>query len=189
MRKWMKTDFYNNGREWQYHSIRPRIICEEFLVDPNVDILRDYKLFTFRGITKYIWVYFTERKGDATNKDFKQCVGYSKPNITDGYNKYLNFYDTAWNFKPGCGSELPCKETNTIIKPKSFTEMIEVAYKLSHDFPQCRVDLYVLGGKRIVFGELTFTSGNGCNAFYPQTFNNELGAYINLDLIERKYLI
>ena len=96
--------------------------------------------------------------------------------------------ERQWNFMPEKGSLHPCKETDAVKRPECLDEMIEVARKLASDFPQCRVDLYVLGGKRIVFGELTFTGGNGCNAFYPQSFNDELGSYIDLNLIESKYL-
>ena len=189
MRKWLKSDFSKNGREWQYHEIKPQIICEKFLIDPESPVLRDYKLFTFRGETKYIWVDFTESAGDACNVNVAQEVGYSKPKIVNGFARYRNIYDPDWNYMPGRGSLHPCKETTAVKKPECLMEMLDVAKKLASDFPQCRVDLYVLGGKRIVFGELTFTSGNGCNAFYPQSFNDELGSYIDLDSIERKYLV
>lgn len=188
MYKWLNRDFSKNGREWQYHEIRPQIICEKFLVDPDSPMLRDYKLFTFKGVTKYIWVDFTEPI-DKSEKPIEQKVGYSKPKIVDGLARYRNIYDVQWNFMPERGSLHPCKETDVITKPECLDEMIEVARKLACDFPQCRVDLYVLGGKRIVFGELTFTGGNGCNAFYPQSFNDELGSYIDLDSIERQYLL
>lgn len=186
MRKWLKSDFSRNGREWQYHEIKPQIICEKFLVDSELPMLRDYKLFTFRGETKYIWVDFTE---PIDGSRVIQEVGYSKPKVVNGLVRYRNFYDSSWNFMPGRGSLHPCKETTSVKKPECLDEMIEIARKLACDFPQCRVDLYVLGGKRIVFGELTFTGGNGCNAFYPQTFNDELGSYIDLDSIEGQYLI
>ena len=189
MRKWLKRDFSKNGREWQYHEIKPQIICEKFLIDPDSPMLRDYKLFTFRGVTKYIWVDFTEPVGNDYGKSYEQEVGYSKPKIVDGMARYRNIYDANWNFMPGRGSLYPCKETNVVKKPDSFDEMIDVARKLASDFPQCRVDLYVLGGKQIVFGDLTFTGGNGCNVFYPQSFNDELGSYIDLDSIESKYLV
>lgn len=190
MCKWLKGDFSQNGREWQYHEIKPRIICEKFLVDPETPVLRDYKLFTFKGETKYIWVDFTEPVTDGqTALPAEQEVGYSKPKISNGMARYRNIYDTNWNFMPGRGSLHPCKATDTVKRPECLDEMIEVARKLACDFPQCRVDLYVLGGKRIVFGELTFTGGNGCNAFYPQSFNGELGSYIDLGSIERQYLL
>lgn len=181
MRKWLKSDFSKNGREWQYHEIKPQIICEKFLIDPEAPVLRDYKLFTFKGETKYIWVDFTENADGSHGAHVEQEVGYSNPKVAEGCVRYRNIYDAQWNFMEGRGSLYPCKDTASIKKPECLNEMIEVARKLACDFPQCRVDLYVLGGKRIVFGELTFTSGNGCNAFYPQSFNDELGSYIDLE--------
>lgn len=189
MRKWLKSDFSRNGREWQYHEIKPQIICEKFLIDPEAPVLRDYKLFTFRGETRYIWVDFTEKIDGSKVDNVKQEVGYSKPKIVNGLARYRNIYDSKWNFMPGRGSLHPCKKTDAIRKPECLEEMIEVARKLASDFPQCRVDLYVLGGRQIIFGELTFTGGNGCNAFYPQSFNDELGSYIDLSRIEAQSLV
>lgn len=183
MRKWLKYDFSKNGREWQYHEIKPQIICEKFLVDPETPILRDYKLFTFKGETKYIWVDFTESVAGKQDASIEQEVGYSNPKVADGCVRYRNIYDAQWNFMEGRGSLYPCKDSAFIKKPECLDEMIDIARKLACDFPQCRVDLYVLGGKRVVFGELTFTGGNGCNAFYPQSFNDELGSYIDLEHI------
>lgn len=183
MRKWLKCDFSKNGREWQYHEIKPQIICEKFLVDPETPILHDYKLFTFKGETKYIWVDFTESVAGKQDASIEQEVGYSNPKVADGCVRYRNIYDAQWNFMEGRGSLYPCKDTTSIKRPECLDEMIDVAKKLACDFPQCRVDLYVLGGNRIVFGELTFTGGNGCNAFYPQSFNDELGSYIDLEHI------
>jgi hypothetical protein len=181
MRKWLKSDFSKNGREWQYHEIKPQIICEKFLIDPETPVLRDYKLLTFKGETKYIWVDFTEKIDSSQADNVEQEVGYSKPKVVNGLARYRNIYDSKWNFMPGRGSLHPSKKTDAVKKPECFEEMIEVARKLASDFPQCRVDLYVLGGRQIIFGELTFTSGNGCNAFYPQSFNDELGSYIALE--------
>lgn len=189
MRKWLKRDFSRNGREWQYHEIKPQIICEKFLIDPETPVLRDYKLFAFKGDTKYIWVDFTMNADGSLDTEVEQEVGYSNPKVAKGCLRYRNIYDPNWSFMPDRGSLYPCKETSAIKKPECLDEMLEVAKKLASDFPQCRVDLYVLGGKRIVFGELTFTSGNGCNAFYPQSFNDELGSYIDLNSIEDQYLV
>ena len=185
MRKWLNSDFSQVGREWQYHEIKPQIICEKFIVDPEAPMLRDYKLFTFKGETKYIWVDFTEPVNNKVDVEVSQSVGYSKPKVVNGLIRYRNIYDSNWNYMPNRGSLHPCKDTISVRKPECLDEMLEVAKKLASDFPQCRVDLYVIGGKRIVFGELTFTSGNGCNAFYPQSFNDELGSYINLDALSK----
>ena len=180
MRKWLKMDFSLNGREWQYHEIKPRIICEEFLVDPDYPMLRDYKLFTFKGETKYIWVDFTEHRDGTPVAVREQEVGYSNPVVASDEVKLRNIYDANWNFMSGRGSLYPSHDTPTIARPVCLEEMKTLAKKLAGDFPHCRVDFYVIGGRRIVFGELTFTSANGCNAFYPQSFNDELGSYIDL---------
>ena len=187
MRKWLKSDFYRNGREWQYHEIMPQIICEKFLVDPELPMLRDYKLFTFKGETMYIWVDFTEPVDGCDGRGVTQEVGYSKPTIVNGLVRYRNFYDPNWNFMPGRGSLHPCKETMSVRKPECLDEMLKVARMLASDFPHCCVDLYVLGGRKIIFGELTFSRGNGCNAIYPQSFNDELGSYIDIDGISGGY--
>lgn len=180
MRKWLKSDFSNVGREWQYHEIKPQIICEEFIEDPECPMLRDYKLFTFKGETKYIWVDFTlSKKGNGASVH-KQEVGYSNPKVSDDEIKVRNIYDANWNYMPGRGSIYPSVNTPEVRRPDCLNEMLELARKLAYDFPHCRVDFYVIGGKRIVFGELTFSSANGCNAFYPQSFNDELGSYIEL---------
>ena len=166
LNRWLKTDFSHYGREWQYHSIKPRIICEKFLVDDTCNDLRDFKLFTFQGETKYIWVEF---KKDG------RCL--------------RNIYSTDWVFQRGKGSRIPTGMGDEIPKPECLEEMLSLGRKLASQFPQCRVDFYVIGGKKIVFGELTFSSANGCNEFYPQSFNDELGGYINLGAIEKEYLI
>ena len=181
MRKWLNSDFSKNGREWQYRQIKPQIICEKFIIDTETPVLRDYKLFTFNGETKYIWVDFMETSESCQGQEIEQEVGYSNPKVSEGCIRYRNIYDTNWNLMTGRGSLYPCKDTSAIRKPECLDEMLEVAKKLASDFPQCRVDLYVIEGKRIVFGELTFTSANGCNAFYPQSFNDELGSYIALE--------
>ena len=180
IRKWLTMDFTVNGREWQYHEIKPRIICEEFLVDPECPTLRDYKLFTFNGETKYLWVDFVERAAESNCPLENREVGYAKPKVANGFVSYRNIYDANWVFQPDKGSDHPCKDTSEIKKPECLGEMLRVAHDLAYDFPQCRVDLYVLGGKRIVFGELTFSSACGCNRFYPQSFCDELGSYITL---------
>lgn len=183
MQKWLKMDFSQNGREWQYHEIKPQIICEKYLVDPEYPMIRDYKLFTFKGETKYIWVDFTEPVVESMSNVMNGIgpeVGFSKPKLARGLARYRNIYDVEWHFMPDRGSLHRCKSTDSVRKPECLGEMISVARELAKDFPQCRVDLYVIGGRRIVFGELTFSCGNGCNAFYPQSFNDELGSYVEL---------
>ena len=177
MRKWLKSDFSVFGREWQYKSIPHRIVCEKFIEDSQSGELRDYKLFTFKGETKYIWVDFSLGEGKASDIE----VSYSKPKPVIGRKRYRNFYDAKWKFQKDKGCLYENLDTTDVPRPACLEKMLELARKLSCDFPQCRVDFYVLGGERIVFGELTFSSGNGCNEFYPNSFDAELGQYIDIN--------
>ena len=59
-------------------------------------------------------------------------------------------------------------------KPKNYDEMVEIARKLSADFPHVRVDLYNIDGK-IYFGELTFYDGSGYFHYDPDEFDFEMG--------------
>jgi len=163
MRRWLKRDFSLNGREWQYHEIKPRIICETYLEDGSAEGLMDYKMFTFNGVCKYIW------------------VDYYKTDAGKGLKQHLrNIYDENWIFQPNKRHLFPNGKGDDVAKPKCLKEMISLASKLSVDFPLCRVDFYVLDNKKPIFGELTFSPANGCNEFYPQSFCDELGGYINL---------
>jgi hypothetical protein len=181
MRKWLRSDFSMNGREWQYREIPPRILCEKYLKDRAGGLLRDYKIFTFNGQCKYIWVDFEAGQrvpGKPAHVAFQNS--YDKPLIEDGFVRYRNIYDTQWNFQPDKRILRPNSSDQGPDRPKCLEEMIAIASELSQGIPQCRVDLYVIDNTRIVFGELTFTCGNGCNQFFPESFGVELGQYIEL---------
>lgn len=158
MRKWMRSDFSKVGREWQYHRIQPRIVIEAFMEEPDGTPLRDYKLFTFEGETKYVAVEFDKK---------------------DGLH-YLNIYDAEGRFQTD--KKIGNRNDPSYIKalPPCWFKMQSLAHALAEDFPMCRVDFYVLGGRRVIFGEMTFTPGKGCNSISPQTFCDEMGSYINL---------
>ncbi len=159
--KWLHMDFSRVGREMHYRYVSPRVVCEEYISDCD-GCLKDYKMLTFNGECKYIWVDYVTAFGE----------------------KRRNFYDTKWMFQQGRGSLYPHGTGGEIIKPDCLDEMIKVARKLAIGFPQCRVDFYVLDNKKPLFGEMTFTSGNGLNEFYPQSFADELGSYIDLDMLK-----
>lgn len=60
--------------------------------------------------------------------------------------------------------------------PVNYDIMVQVAERLSSNFPHVRVDLYNIEG-RIYFGELTFYDGSGYMSFTPDSYDVELGAY------------
>jgi hypothetical protein len=176
IQRWLRSDFSRNGREWQYRQIPHRIVCETFLRDGTSPMLRDYKIFAFDGVCRYIWVDF-EAGGSGADSGI---VSYDKPKAAGGRVRYRNVYDTNWTFQPEKRILVPNCGDPGVSQPECLDEMLDVASKLSKGFPQCRVDLYVLDNQRIVFGELTFSSSNGCGDFIPDSFGKELGSYIVL---------
>lgn len=139
------------GREWAYYGLQPEIIIEELLVNrenPEAGI-NDYKIFCYNGKAKYIVV------------DVDRYIGHKR-----------NFYDVNWN-NLYVESDCP-KADREIAKPDNLEEMLEMAEKLSKEFPYVRVDLYNVSGK-IYFGELTFYPWSGYVQFEPDEFDYLLG--------------
>lgn len=42
---WLKINYFYKGREWVYHSSKPRIISEKYLYDENGKPPMDYKIY------------------------------------------------------------------------------------------------------------------------------------------------
>lgn len=149
---WLKLNPKKSfGREWAYEGTNNRIIIERFLEgnEDNLTGINDYKFFCYNGKVEYI--------------------------VFDG-DRYIkhkrNFYDRNWNY---IDVKSDCEQMGDIVKkPKKLKEMIEVAEKLSSDFPFVRVDLYCVDNK-VYFGELTFYPWSGYVQFNPDDFDFELG--------------
>lgn len=142
----------NGGREWAYTGIKkPRIIAEELLVNtenPEAGV-EDFKILCFNGEPHYVIV------------DKDRYIDHKR-----------NFYTTSWE-RVDVTTDHEQFET-PYPKPKNFEEMLDVARKLSADFPFVRVDLYNIDGK-IYFGELTFYPWTGYVQFTPDEFDFTLG--------------
>lgn len=154
LKKWMSENFYDIGKEIQYKNIKPRFVCEKYLEDDSGE-LRDYKIFCFDGIPKFIQV----DNGRMSNHT-------------------QDFYDLNWNKLDlefaGKNSDI-CTE-----RPKKLDTMLNLATKLSKKFPFVRVDLYYVDDK-IYFGELTFTPTDGMSRFKPNFKDIEISNMINLE--------
>lgn len=138
---WLKSNFYYAQREWIYKNIPPRIIAEKYLVDETGE-LRDYKFHCHRGEPKYINVISGRRS-----------------------EMILNTYDTEWNFiDVNYGPNYPNNKNVLNSKPSKLNEIFDYCRVLSKDFEYVRVDFYIINEKPI-FGELTFTPGNGTYHF------------------------
>ncbi|EEK76122.1 ATP-grasp fold amidoligase family protein [Bacillus cereus] len=154
--KCLETNYYYRGREFPYKNVRPRIICEEYMVDESGTELKDYKFMCFNGEVKSVFVCLNRNSSKGLN---------------------IDFYDPDWNLLPftrqypNSGISVP--------KPKSFDQMIVCAEKLSKDIPFIRVDFYEINGK-MYFGELTLYPASGFSAFKPEKYDSLLGSWIQL---------
>lgn len=154
----LKNNFYYLNREWEYKNIKPRIIVEKLLKDDSGNKqLNDYKIYCFHGKPMFVQTIFD--RGIETKEDW---------------------YDTDWNLLDVYYFS-PIKKH--IEKPKLLNELLSVAEKLSQDFPYVRVDLYS-ANNQVYFGELTFRPYGGFMKFIPESFDLELGNYLNIENIK-----
>ncbi len=138
---WLKSNFYYAQREKVYEDLKPGIVCEKYLEDETGGLM-DYKIHCFYGKPKFI------------NVIVDRFVGMK-----------LNTYDTNWNFMDISFSKHYPNDKNLVIKsPDKLGELLEYSRILSRDFPYVRCDFYIVRNQ-IVFGELTFTPGNGAYSF------------------------
>jgi|LSQX01.1.fsa_nt_gb hypothetical protein len=160
MRRWLRTNYYLQNREWVYKHIKPRIICEKYLVGEDGGLPKDYKFFCFDGIPKFM--FLASDRGEETKFDF---------------------YDLDWNkipvsqYYPNSNYQNP--------RPEKLNEMIELAKELSEGFPHARVDFYV-NNSNIIFGEITFFHFSGTKRFVPGKYDKIFGEYIDLSKIINK---
>lgn len=152
----LNNNYYFHAREWPYKDVKPRIICEKYMVDESGVELKDYKFMCFNGNVKCLFV----------------CLNRNSPN---GLN--VDFYDLEWNIMPF--ERYYRNSGQKIKKPKNFNKMVELAKKLSKEIPFVRVDFYEVEGK-VYFGELTFYPGSGLEEFTPYEYDEILGSWLEL---------
>lgn len=145
---------YKSGYEMQYEKIVPKIFVEEYI--KNTNELFEYLFFCFNGSPKM--VLFSSNKRD---KEIKSTM-----------------FDINWNnLHFNLGGKL---HDETILPPKNFDKMIEIAKTLSKGFKFVRVDLHNVDGK-IYFGEMTFTPNSGYMKFSNPKWDRIMGDMLNLD--------
>lgn len=156
--EWIKPgrNFYYAHFEWQYKDIKPKIICEKFLLGKNGENVVNYKFFCFNGKYKYLMT--------TAIKEGKRL---------------FNFYDRNLNFMPFTYGNA-YNDRNVKLDIKNYDEMITVAEKLAQPFPLVRVDLYEDGNGNIYAGELTFTPYSGTVPFNPVEWDYKFGELLTL---------
>lgn len=149
---WLKNGFNRDAIEPHYKKIPHRVICEKYL--ENDDSIIDYKIHCFNGIP--IFILTCSNRNEALR---------------------LNLYDLDWN--PIHKIQGKYKNDNEIEKPSELEKMLSISRKLAEDFDFVRVDLYQIG-KKIFFGELTFTPDGGMLSYFTKEFDLEMGERLKL---------
>ena len=169
----LKNDCFKYSREWNYKDVESKIVCEQVLRDKNGNLPKDWKFMCFDGEPKLL--FYSIGACDSTGR-----------HSVEGQ-RYTNVYDMEFNYVP-IESSYPTNPDMLVQIPENFDEMKEYARILSKPFPHCRIDFYNVDGK-IYFGEITFYHSGGCGNISPREWAEKMGSWINLDLIEEKYLI
>lgn len=157
LNKNFKKNYAPTSLEWTYEDIKPVVICEK-LLDEDCHTPLDYKIYCNNGTAKFLYVCKRHN-----------CIADAKLE--------LDYYDIKFK-------KLECKQVYPNIscelkKPKNYDRMIELAGKLSKEFPCVRVDFYNINGQ-IYFGEYTFFPSGGALPFTPNEYDKILGDMIEL---------
>jgi hypothetical protein len=96
----------------------------------------------------------------------------------------IAYYDTDWNkLDLKCGNY----KNKDVKKTKNFNKMLEIAKKLSAEYPFVRVDLYNVDGK-IFAGEMTFIPAGAMSKFKPVEWDYKIGEWLDLSKIAPEFL-
>src|SRR5699024_8025398 len=69
LQKWMNNNWFWFGREWPYKNLKPKLICEKFIGDDQLNrISLDFKFYCFNGTPYYCQVI--EGRGENETIDF-----------------------------------------------------------------------------------------------------------------------
>ena len=157
LKKRLKKDMFQFGREWVYKKVQRKIICEKYMEDSSNPELCDYKFYCFNGEPKFLYIS-------------RGLSNHATANI--------NYVSLDWQKEPFKRNDFA--EFDVLPpKPKTFDQMVEFSRILSKDIPFLRVDFYDIDGK-LYFGELTFSPGAGFTAFEPEEWDYKIGEWIKI---------
>jgi hypothetical protein len=151
--RWLETTYAARSREPVYTNIPPRIICVEYLGDPDTELF-DYKLYCFNGRVRLIHV------------DTQRFTGHQR-----------TFYTPDWQRLPFAYT-YPVRQEG-VPRPPALAEMISLAGLLAETIPFVRVDFFNIHDQ-IIFGEMTFFPDAGFGAFSPPEWDTIIGSYLEL---------
>jgi len=151
LKRWMKEDFSCFNAEPHYSKIPRKIICEKFLEGELIN----YNIYCFNGVPTFLSV---------------------AGGLGDGVGEHLTYYNVDGTVAEFKNRNYPTYDNK--LSPK-LPEMIEIARRLSHNFPMVRVDLFDINGK-IILSEMTFTPGGALIPFSSVEADRMLGHKLDI---------
>ena len=150
MKSWFSINYYRDGREANYKTLRPKIIIEPLIF--GNDNIEDYRVFCLNGQVKLIFV------------DIGKYTDYTRI-----------VFDPDWipkEFTIGYP-----RSTTIPARPRNLEEMLAVAQRLSAGFGFVRVDIYS-DGETCHVGEISNCHARASQGFIPLTGEREASALI-----------
>lgn len=160
---WLSFNYFYPGRQWQYKSIKRRIIVEKLLLTREGKIPNDYKFHCFNGRAEFIYVA-VDREG---------------LNVRQIYD--LNWEILPFSLEARTKVKTKRKENINVEPPKNLAKMIDFAQRISKIYAYVRVDFYEVDGK-LFFGEVTHHHGGGYDQLKPFEWDEKFGNIMNLKL-------
>ena len=161
--KGLRHNYYWETREWAYKNIKPKLICEKFLVSKNDNPLIDLNFFCFSG--KVHLIYYNVGLAD------------DKGRHSEGNRAIL---DEDFRYIKGAYTKMKIIDEKDVHLPNNMEQLKEYAERLSRPFPHARVDFFVINGS-VYFGEITFYSASGFMFLKPNELYDKLGKVFDLD--------
>lgn len=155
LEKSLRSDIYNNYREWPYKNVPKRIIAEKYMGADTKNGLIDYKVHNFNGVPKVILVC-SERFGNGKMGE--------------------TFFDGNWK---RLDVTRPGHPNPYIEKPRDLQKMLDFAKALSRNIPFARTDFYIIDND-VYFGEITFYPASGLSPFCPEKYDRILGGWLKI---------
>lgn len=140
--KWLAYDYGYHLKEPHYSEIKPRVYAENIISKEMLE--KEYKFFCFSGVPYFVVVY-------------DKAIGKEKF-------YYMDWTETDFRFVSSTIDSVSYE------KPANFSEMKDLASKLSKNLHFSRIDMYS-DGTNILFGEITLTPKGGYLSFIPSKYN------------------
>ena len=155
LRRHLGRNFGQAMREPGYAPVRPRLLVERLLMQPDGSPPNEPKLFAFDGRVRVVHTIVV-----GPDRSRRDAV-----------------YDPDWNYLGW--HVVNDRYDRPLQRPERLAEMIAVAERIAQGFDHLRVDLYDwAGGVRV--GELTLYNLSGLARFHPEEVDLTMGSWWRL---------